>query len=71
MAAAPLPPITPLSPALMYLYTDGSVCTFAVQTFACGNIVSYSSDLLNVTTASMADTSTDIEGDSSKILQVL
>ena len=38
MAAAPLPPTTPLSLVLV-VPTDGSMCTFAVQTVVCGNII--------------------------------
>ena len=50
--------------------TDGSVCTFAVQTVICGNIVGDSSDSVNVTTfLKEDDQATEIQGESTPELQ--
>ena len=35
--------------------TDGSVCTFALQTVVCSNIIGNSSDPVNVTTIALTD----------------
>ena len=48
MAAAPLIPQILMSLVLVYQLTDGSLCTFAIQTVVCGSITGDMTDKIKV-----------------------
>ena len=59
MAAAPLPPINHTNVICTNVQTNGSVCTFAVQAVACGNITGQLSNMIKISILSPTVTESD------------